>query len=124
MTQEEKDLLMKDLCERLPYGVKFLRESWNYEWDQEMSVIEVLEDIDKDGYINNTKVYKVEDVKPFLFPLSSMTEEQKSILSLCNAFIEPRSIELKLNFYNEQHIDYRGLIKKGLAIDATNLNIY
>ena len=124
MTQEEKDLLLKDLCARLPYGVKFLRESWNYEWDQEMSVIEVLEDIDKDGYINNTKVYKVEDVKPFLFPLSSMTEEQKSILSLCNAFIEPRSIELKLNFYNEQHIDYRGLIKKGLAIDATNLNIY
>ena len=124
MTQEEKDLILKDLCARLPYGVKFLRESWNYEWDQEMSVIEVLEDIDKDGYINNTKVYKVEDVKPFLFPLSSMTEEQKSILSLCNAFIEPRSIELKLNFYNEQHIDYRGLIKKGLAIDATNLNIY
>ena len=57
MTLEDKDLLSKDLCARLPYGVKFLRESWNYELNQELSVIEVLEDIDKDGYINNTKIY-------------------------------------------------------------------
>ena len=64
MTPEEKDLLLIDLCARLPYGIKFLRESWNFETDQELSVIEVLEDIDKDGYINNTKVYKVEDIKP------------------------------------------------------------
>ena len=76
MKQENKELLFKDLCARLPYGVKFLRESWNFEWDQELSVIEVLEDIDKDGYINNTKVYRIEDIKPYLFPLSSMTEEQ------------------------------------------------
>lgn len=68
MTQEHKELLLKDLCARLPYGIKFLRESWNYEWDQELSVIEVLEDIDKDGYINRTKVYNVEDIKPYLFP--------------------------------------------------------
>lgn len=46
MTQEYKQLLLQDLRARLPYGVKFLRESWNYEWDQELSVIEVLEDID------------------------------------------------------------------------------
>ena len=81
MTQEDKSLLLKDLCARLPYGIKFLRESWNFETDQELSVIEVLEDIDKDGYINNTKVYKVEDIKPYLFPLSSMTEEQKKEIS-------------------------------------------
>ena len=42
MSQEDKDLLLKDLSARLPYGVKFLRESWIYEWDQELSVIEVL----------------------------------------------------------------------------------
>ena len=77
MTQEDKELLLKDLCARLPHKIKFLRESWNYESDQELSVIESLEDIDKDGYINNTKVYKVEDIKPYLFPLSSMTEEEK-----------------------------------------------
>ena len=76
MTQENKELLFKDLCARLPYGVKFLRESWNFEWDQELSVIEVLEDIDKDSYINNTKVYSIEDIKPYLLPLSSMTDKQ------------------------------------------------
>ena len=33
MTQNDKELLLEDLCARLPYGIKFLRESWNYEWD-------------------------------------------------------------------------------------------
>src|SRR5574344_635779 len=79
MTQEHKELLLKDLCARLPYGIKFLRESWNYERDQEISVIEVLEDIDKDGYINNTKVYDIGDIKPYLFPMASMTEEQSKV---------------------------------------------
>ena len=77
MTQEEKQLLLRDLCARLPYGVKYCRDSWNYEWDQEMSVVEVLEDIDKDGYINYHKVYKVWDIKPYLRPMSSMTEEER-----------------------------------------------
>jgi len=76
MTQENKQLLLKDLCARLPYGVKYCRDSWNYELDQEMSVVEVLEDIDKEGYINYYKVYKVDDIKPYLRPMSSMTEEE------------------------------------------------
>jgi len=75
MAMEEKQLLLKDLCARLPYGVKYCRYSWNYEWDQEMPVVEILEDIDKDGYINYRKVYKVEDIKPYLRPMESMTEE-------------------------------------------------
>ena len=149
MTQEHKELLLKDLCARLPYGIKFLRESWNYEWDQELSVIEVLEDIDKDGYINKTKVYNVEDIKPYLFPLSSMTEEQaKEIQEIIgnpdNACIIRKTYGLELwldyidadptiwldtifevqDYLNKNHFDYRGLIPMGLAIDATNLNIY
>ena len=146
MTQEDKSLLLKDLCARLPYGIKFLRESWNFETDQELSVIEVLEDIDKDGYINNTKVYKVEDIKPYLFPLSSMTEEQKKEISkgynlhtygLCieitnhseGYWDDDNSCNLQdylwlVDWFNENHFDYRGLIEKGLAIDATGLNIY
>ena len=126
--QENKELLLKDLCARLPYGIKFLRESWNYEWDQEQSVIEVLEDIDKDGYINNTKVYDVGDIKPYLFPMSSMTEEQSKVYhELINGMFGTSALinfEVLTDFFNANHLDYRGLIKKGLAIDATGLNIY
>lgn len=123
MTQEHKELLLKDLCARLPYGIKFLRESWNYEWDQELSVIEVLEDIDKDGYINRTKVYNVEDIKPYLFPLSSMTEEQEKewLYTLSSDY---HIIYDTVDWCNKNHFDHRGLIPMGLAIDATNLNIY
>lgn len=132
MTQEHKELLLKDLCARLPYGIKFLRESWNYEWDQELSVIEVLEDIDKDGYINRTKVYNVEDIKPYLFPLSSMTDEQYDQLYI-DSRVKEDSIDIidalandmdAIDWLNKNHFDYRGLIEKGLAIDATGLNIY
>ena len=128
MTPKEKNLLLRDLCARLPYGIKFLRESWNFETDQELSVIEVLEDIDKDGYINNTKVYKVEDIKPYLFPLSSMTEEQSKVYhELINGMFGTSALincEVLTDFFNSNHLDYRGLIKRGLAIDATGLNIY
>jgi hypothetical protein len=72
-------------------------------------------------YVNHTLKYDVEDIKPYLFPLSSMTEEQKE---------EWRGIRLsklpwdELNWLNKGHWDYRHLIEKGLAIDATGLNIY
>lgn len=129
MTQEEKDLLIKDLCARLPYGVKFLRESWNYECDQELSVIELLEDIDKDGYINNTKVYTVEDIKPYLRPMSSMTEEEsKEYTNIDNRSYScptdyahiPASD--RIDWLLKNHFDYRGLIPKGLAIEVTEEN--
>ena len=128
MTQE-KQLLLKDLSARLPYGVKFLRESWNYECDQELSVIEVLEDIDKDGYINNTKVYTVEDIKPYLRPMSSMTvEESKEYTNIDNRSYScptdyahiPASD--RIDWLLKNHFDYRGLIPKGLAIEVTEEN--
>ena len=123
MTQEEKLLLLKDLSARLPYGVKFLRESWNYEWNQELSVIEVLEDIDKDGYINNTKVYTVEDIKPYLRPMSSMTGEERSQYNFYLTRIEfAYDSSLLIDWLNSHHFDYRVLIKKGLAIEVTEEN--
>lgn len=131
MTQEDKELLLKDLCARLPYGIKFLRESWNYEWDQELSVIEVLEDIDKDGYINRTKVYNVEDIKPYLRPMSSMTEEEKEEYCQLQQRIIYNSkgvvnedVTKYINYCYKKHLDVNNLIPMGLAIDATNLNIY
>ena len=130
MTQEEKQLLLKDLSARLPYGVKFLRESWNYELDQELSVIEVLEDIDKDGYINNTKVYTVEDIKPYLRSMSSMTEEEEDKFVSFTDTIFRFGEDGRLCFFpldaiswlNKKMFDYRGLIEKGLAIEVTKEN--
>ena len=65
MTQEQKDLLLKDLCARLPYGVIL---------NCCKIVNETLTLIDYKGLINND--YDIDEVKPYLFPLSSMTEEQ------------------------------------------------
>lgn len=118
---KKKQLLIQDLSARLSYGVKFLRESWNYEWDQEMSVIEVLEDIDKDGYINNTKVYNVEDIKPFLRPMSSMTEEEIDEFTQFDVYSNGEYIMPNyetIDWLNAHHFDYRGLIEKGLVLEA------
>ena len=119
MKQEEKQLLLVDLCARLPYGVKFLRESWNYEWDQELSVVEVLEDIDNEGYINHTRVYKAWDIKPCLRPMSSMTEEESNKLAdIYEKMKNEYLIGLDVDFLNAHHFDFRDLIDKGLALEA------
>ena len=117
-----KELLMKDLSARVPYGVKYVRYSWNYDTDQELSVVETLECVDKDGYIDHRRVYTVEDIKPYLFPLSSMTEEQKK--EYYGTFSLSGDISGAVDFYNKHHLDWRGLIPMGLARNATGKNIY
>ena len=122
MTQEEKDLLLKDLCARLPYGVKVESVFINPDTKEHKSCgIEVF---------NATSLLMIRDglgeFKPYLFPLSSMTEEQikefNSITQKCNTYIG-KSI-LLTDFCNKHHIDWRGFIEKGLALDATGLDIY
>lgn len=133
MTQEQKELLLKDLCARLPYGVKVKFQV------NEVSAIEekLIYNIDGEySYITDGKSYLTLDIikalfnnhldyiKPYLFPLSSMTEEQKREeykLMIGNFYTS--TVELP-DFYNKNHIDYRGLIPMGLANDATGLNIY
>ena len=61
-------------------------------------------------------------IKPYLFPISSMTEEQK--LEYYGTFSLSGDISGSIDFYNKHHLDYRGLIPMGLAIDATGKNIY
>ena len=139
MTQEDKDLLLKDLSARVPYGVKYMKYSWGYDLDQEIPEVEVLECIDKNGYINYTKVYMINDIKPYLFPFESMSEEQrKEYESLCikeasNCTDLYDIVFTKDYFYNtvesidylyKNHIDIRGFIPMGLALDATGKNIY
>ena len=123
MTQEDKELLLKDLCTRLPYGVKvafFNEDLTYYSGPKTLIGIECINNLnysnleDEDG---NTTI--VEFVKPYLFPLSSMTEKQDIELT---CIID--SDYAQIDWYNKNHFDYRGLIEKGLALDATDLNIY
>lgn len=115
MTNEQKKLLLKDICCRLPYGVKF--ESENAER------VYFIDTSDDEIYINGTNI---ENVKPYLFPMSSMTKEQikefNSITLRCNTYTGKAT--LLTDFCNKNHIDYRGLIPMGLVIDATGKNIY
>lgn len=128
MKIEDYELLLKELYARLPYGVKYNRSSWNFEHDQEMSVVEVLKSIDENDYINSTKVYKIYDIKPYLFPLSSMTSDQREeYRDLCDTNgwgFDVKDAAKVIEWCNRNHFDYNGLIEKSLALDATNLGIY
>lgn len=134
MTQENKELLLKDLCARIPYGVKV----------QIKNEIVVLNSIcDDDGYHFNfigddREGVNIEQIKPYLFPLSSMTEEQYNEFFSYYHNIEMDEIKAsgdylkaaylgenaKHDWLNKNHFDYRYLIDRNLAIDCTNLNIY
>ena len=126
MTQEEKDLLLKDLCARLSYGVKVVYENKVFSVDYISAKYEEIKLNIPDNYTLN-----ITEVKPYLFPISSMTEEQcKELYDISEiriAFTPDRMIEVYKNtieWFLKNHIDYNGLIEKGLAIDCTNLNIY
>lgn len=121
MNLKDRTNLLKDLCARIPYGVKC----------QCLGRIGTVRSIDTFGNtevegFSGSIVIDVSHVKPYLFPLSSMTPKQKSELSMLTADSERMfdSILIEIDFYHKYHIDYRGLIEKGLAIDCTNLNIY
>lgn len=121
MTQENINLLLKDLCARLPYGVKV--RAWRRHSEGDPTTIGYPLTLD---FIMMSIMFKdnIEEYKPFLFPLSSMTKEQMEEFNgtLINEQME-WSIET-FDWLNANHLDYRGLIPLGLAIDATELNIY
>lgn len=161
MTQEEKELLLRDLCARLPYGVKVYIKNWSNLDRKYYEGVYTVESIHPS--LNNILAYSERSsvevivgdddykIKPYLFPLSSMTEEQSielfklfgislvdSIDSdyikinectgitffLNNGFDVETHLDKLIDWLNKNHFDYRGIIEKGLAIDATNLNIY
>ena len=125
MTKEDRNLLVQDLCSRLPYGVKVLYKHSVFDIDY---ISSMYEEVHLD--IVNNYTIGISEVKPYLFPMSSMTEEQKEFLrqqNWCIAISTSGTIETTIegfDWLNENHFDYRGLIEKGLAIDCTNLNIY
>ena len=130
MTQEYKELLLKDLCARLPYKVKFICNK-NIYTTKGLDLI-VTDEGDWKYAVTAKDIAPIEIdfIKPYLFPLSSMTEEQKMFLkqqNWCIAISTSGTVETTvegIDWLNKNHFDYRGLIKRELAIDATNLNIY
>ena len=114
MTQEQENLLLKDLCARLPYGVI-------------LNCCEIVSEpltlISYKGLVNND--YDIDEVKPYLFPLSSMTEEQNlEYLNTCRGGNSYYPTSKTFDWFDKNHFDYRDLIPMGMAIDATGKNIY
>jgi len=127
MTQEDKELLFKDLCARLPYYglmVQYKGEDFN--------IIDI-----GFGRVTLVKPFMsttsgsplIEEVKPYLRPMSSMTEEEikeftsitENVLVIGKKYTAILSID-SINWLNAHHFDYRGLIEKGLAIAVTKEN--
>ena len=134
MKQEQKELLLKDLCVRVPYGVKVSY----YGPSEECECVDIVEGIYSNGEVVVGQYgLPIENIKPYLFPLSSMTEEQKQYIKnrfcydwdgepydLWKFQIEIGDADGLIDWFHENHIDYRGLIPKGAANDATGKNIY
>lgn len=137
LTQEDKLLLLTDLCGRMPFGVvctdTYLNETGTLSaigLNYDMGVLDKDDGEDVSVYIPNCK--------PYLFPLESMTEEQKNeyhyIVNYISSddtenwkegeFVYVDQLSQLMHFYHINHLDYMGLIPKGLANDATGLNIY
>ena len=128
---KEKELLLQDLSARLPYGVKVKFNNIN--------ILSLGTHTRVGEYVTDV----IEPCKPYLFPMSSMTKEQKreyhqstskDIDMLQDVILERINGKDNNNIHaiayngidwlNAHHFDYRGLIEKGLAIDATGKNIY
>ena len=130
MTEDEKhNLLRKDLCSRFPYYVKLKVKYEDDPW--KLFVMHQSENV----YVLGAGGYPIEvkltDCQPYLRPMSSMTEVEsekfEKYLELQSEYTTGADIRFKYDMFdwlNENHFDYRGLIEKGLAIDATGLNIY
>ena len=128
MTQEEKQLLLKDLCARLPYRV--ICDMW-FEGNEPDKITEVLKCGGLMRLMNSEFNFMV---KPYLRPMSSMTEEEMKVFQafhcvdgwhpyfyqqMCNL----PNLENMFNWLNKHHFDYRGLIPMGLALEAPE-NMY
>lgn len=126
MTQEEKDLLLKDLCARLPYGV--IIQEYNEEYgyaDNALNTIGIGYFSIHEACIEGTWINHIENVKPYLRPMSSMTEEEKQVYDHrleCMFYDTMYDDAFAIDWLNEHHFDFRGLIDRGLAIEITEGN--
>jgi hypothetical protein len=120
MTQEDKQLLLADLCARLPYDVKVKYDNGIYNIDYISALYEEIELDTPDNY-----TIGISEIKPYLRPMSSITEEER--LELSTALIYANMIDntrVQIDWLNAHHFDYRGLIQKDLAISTEEFNPY
>jgi hypothetical protein len=139
MTKEEKQLLLKDLCTRLPYGVVInynglARPLFGIEPTQHFQItLDNALDGEHNGLVYVSLDVDGEEPKPYLRPMSSMTEEEKVQLSqyacigedMSGEFIDEvqrKDCAAYIDWLNKNHFDYRGLIERGLAIAVTEEN--
>ena len=138
MKQEDKDLLLKDLCARLPYGVKGRISSRDCN-NRECEFVATIDGKLYDRFAEfQDSWYDNVTIKPYLFPLSSMTDEDYSTyfkiwedtgktvyLDGCHPLITNiKAYKAANDYLLSKHYDINGLIPMDLANDATGLNIY
>lgn len=127
MTQEEKQLLIKDLCARLPYGVYVDIYSWQK--DSPKLLFECIPEYVGEEIVVKNIVgrHPIKEVKPYLRPMSSMTEEEteeyKQFLEDIEGYAYSIDCVPQIDWLNAHHFDYCGLIEKGLALEALE-NMY
>ncbi len=118
MTKEDKELLFKDLCARLPYHVRV--KVWLKDGTTEEGFLDLehnYADVFRDAFYYND----IKDIKPYLRPMSSMTEEEE--YEYRNVVVCPINRQWDVvDWLNAHHYDFRGLIEKGLAIEVTKEN--
>ena len=119
MTNEEKELLLKDLCGRLPHGVKYILPGGNVNHTYTMKGIDLI--VTDEGVwdygvtTRNTEPIEIKYIKPYLRSMSSMTEEEEIYYSTVYTTLK---FYEKEDWLNAHHFDYRGLIPMGLALEA------
>lgn len=141
MTQQDKDLLLRDLCARLPYGVVVKHP---YGFGKLESITKEGSEYDLTFDTHDDNYYKLDkSIKPYLRPMSSMTDEEKEEIEeitqgcfhVTNGYsivsVEWRDAAVFTSHYdamriidwlNSHHFDFRGLIEMGLAIAVTEEN--
>lgn len=110
MTQEDKNLLLIDLCARLPYGVKV-----------DVSRVEEWKELTLTPFILANYYDDIEKVKPYLRPMSSMTEKEANEwheTTFGQRWITFDNVERCVDWLVAHHFDFRGLISMGLALEA------
>lgn len=146
MMQEDKELLLKDLCARLSYGIIINTGDEDLKLDRQHQGIGILypedcsDEFNKRNnnasfYITISGCYYGEEIKPYLRPMSSMTQDECTQLFMLlpksytvypeeihnvNKLIKilPEHIEIITDFYNSHYLDWRGLIPMSLALEA------